>query len=261
MTSGENIIKIGLIVLSITIITVLLIKRFVYFRPITEFLPYKNTYQDISEGNLHGWFIGNKGNHPTVLICHGNAGNISHKQSLIDCIADLGYSVMIFDYSGYGRSRGIPSELQLYQDASIFTEMLLEFTNINNIILYGESIGAPVAAYIARKYQINTLIIDSGLPSIKKYIKSRFSFLGSLLGFLFSEFNTESYLHGYKGNLLVMHSLTDEIIPYIITDVMRANATEVIIIKGTHNNRIIPWDKVDTFIKNKQNLYKYKRNE
>lgn len=245
----ENLIKIGLVVLVIIVIAVLLIKRFVYFQPSTEFMRYNNTYQDISEGNLHGWFVGKKENRPTVLICHGNGGNISHRQSLIDSITDLGYSVMIFDYSGYGRSRGIPSEAQLYHDVSVFTEMLMEFVDKQNIILYGESIGAAVAAYAARKYQINTLIIDSGLPSIKKYIKARFSFLGALLGFLFSEFNTEIYLQGYNGRSLVMHSPTDEIIPYIITDVMRANATEVINIKGTHNNRTIPWDQVDSFIK------------
>ena len=131
-----------------------------------------------------------------------------------------------------------------------FTDILLQFTDKNNIILYGESIGAPVAAYIARKYQIDTLIIDSGLPSVKKYIKSRFSVLGSLLGFLFLEFNTVEFLSGYNGNLLVMHSPMDEIIPYIITDEIRSYAKEVINIQGTHNNRIINWEKVDLFIKN-----------
>ena len=247
----ENIVKSSLIFLSIIIIAMLLIKRFVYFKPTSDLLSYKESYKDISEGNLHGWFVGPKGNHPTVLICHGNGGNISHRQYLIDPLSEMGYSVMIFDYSGYGQSKGIPSEKQLYHDASIFTNMLLEFTDKKNIILYGESIGASVAAYIARKYQINTLIIDSGLPSIKKYIKNKFNVLGSLVGFIFSEFNTEDYLKGYKGRTLVLHSTSDEIIPYIITDVIRDNATEVINIQGSHNNRIIPWDKVDSFIKNK----------
>ena len=250
----ENILKAFLIVLVVMMISTLLIKRFVYFQPSAEFLPHKNTYQDISEGNLHGWFVGKKENKPTVLIFHGNAGNISHRQSLIDPLSEIGYSVMIFDYSGYGRSRGIPSENQLYQDASIFTNMLLEFTDKNNVILYGESLGAPIAAHIARKYQINTLIIDSGLPSIKKYIKSRYSFLGELFGFIFNEFNTEDYLKGYKGRILIMHSPTDETIPYTITDIMRENATEVINIQGSHNNRIIPWDRVNQFIKNNKSL-------
>ena len=120
----ENIIKICLITTVVIIITVLLIKRFIYFQPSNEFIPYKETYQDISEGNLHGWFIGEKGN-KTVLICHGNGGNISHRQYLIEPLTKLGYSVLIFDYSGYGRSRGIPSETQFYHDASVFYRYII----------------------------------------------------------------------------------------------------------------------------------------
>jgi pimeloyl-ACP methyl ester carboxylesterase len=244
----ENLIKIALVIFGILLICVLIIKRFVYFKPSSEFLPYSETYQDISEGNLHGWFIGEKGN-KTILICHGNSGNISHRQSIIDPLVELGYSVLIFDYSGYGRSRGIPSESQFYQDASVFTNILLEFTNIDNIVIYGESIGAPVAAYIARKYGIKTLIIDSGLPSIKKFINYQYGILGKIIGFIFPEFNTEAFLNGYNGNVLVMHSPTDETIPYTITDKIRENAKEIINIQGTHNQRMIPWNKVNTFIK------------
>jgi pimeloyl-ACP methyl ester carboxylesterase len=250
----ENIIKICLVIISIAAVIVLLIKRFIYFKPTNEFIPYNNTYTDISEGNLHGWFIGKKENRPTILICHGNDGNISHRQSIIDSMTNIGYSVMIFDYSGYGRSIGIPSESQLYKDASVFTEMLMKFVDKQNIILYGESIGSAVATYIAIKYDINTLVIESGLPSIKKYIKGHYNFLGKMFGFLFNEFNTDIYLQAYKGRSLIIHSLVDENIPYMITDVMRANATEVINIKGTYNNRKIPWDKVDIFIKQKSLL-------
>ena len=165
-------------------------------------------------------------------------------------MTELGYSVLIFDYSGYGRSRGIPSESQLYRDASIFMEILMDFTSKDNIVCYGESIGAPIAAYIARKYRINTLIIDSGLPSIKKYIQAHFSFIGNIFGFFFSEFDTVSFLKGFTGSTLVMHSPSDEIIPYMITDEIRLNSKQTINIKGTHNNRNIPWNKVDEFIKN-----------
>ena len=244
----ENFIKICLMVLSVLIIAVLLIKRFVYFQPSLEFLPYKENYQDIYEGNLHGWFVGEKGN-KTILLCHGNSGNISHRQYLIDSLSDLGYSVLIFDYSGYGRSKGVPSETQMYHDASVFTDILLGFTDKNNVILYGESIGAPVAAYIARKYSIKILILDSGLPSIKKYVKSCFGVLGSSMGFIFSEFDTVSFLKGYKGSTLVMHSVNDEIIPYITSDDVRLYAKDVINMKGTHNDRIIEWDKLNDFIK------------
>lgn len=239
--------KFILILIVIIIISILLIKRFIYFSPDKTFLPYNTErYKDVSINNLHGWFI--EGGPKIVIICHGNAGNISHRQHLIDSIYDLGYSVLIFDYSGYGKSQGIPSETQLYKDASLFINMMLEKTNKDNLIMYGESIGAPIAAYIARKYQINTLIIDSGLPSIKKFMKSKFGVIGSLLGFIFPEFDTESYLNGYTGRTLLMHSPTDEVIHINSIEILKMYATQFISIHGTHNSRVIPWNKVKQFI-------------
>ena len=245
----ENIYKLSLFTLTIVFISVLLIKRFVYFHPSTDFIPYKENYQDISEGNIHGWFIKGK-NDKVILFCHGNGGNISHRQKQIDSLNNLGYSVLIFDYSGYGRSRGIPSEAQFYHDASAFASILMKQYDKNNIILYGESIGSSVAAYIVRKYNLPILIIESGLPSIKKYIYSKSRLIAALVGFIFPEFNTESYINGYKGKILVLHSISDEIISYETTDYMRSLATRSITLQGSHNNKSIPWDQVDHFIKN-----------
>jgi hypothetical protein len=246
MLTYENLIKLSLIIIAIIVISILLIKRFMYFRPSSNFIPYKESYQDISEGNLHGWFLqGN--NNIVILYCHGNAGNISNRQPHIDNLNDMGYSVLIFDYGGYGRSKGIPSESQFYHDASVFMRILLKTYNKKNIVLYSESIGTPVAAHIALKYKINTLIIDSGLPSIKKYIRNKIGFLG-WLSFLFPEFDTEKYLKNYTGKILVMHSPTDEIIPYKITNIVRSYATHSIDLQGTHNNHNIPWNEVDMFI-------------
>ena len=246
MIKPENLIKILLMLVVGLIVVTLIIKRFVYFKPSSIFIPYKETYKDITEGNLHGWYVQGT-NDKVILVCHGNGGNISHRQDIIDELNKLGYSVLIFDYSGYGRSSGVPSEEQLYRDASVFLEELIKKHKKENIVLYGESLGAAVASYIGRKYQINTLIIDSGLPSIKKYIKGKYGIL-KIFSFLFNEFDTEKYVDGYKGRVLVMHSLEDEIIPFNIINNLRNLCTEFIEIKGTHNNRNIPWEKVDKFI-------------
>lgn len=246
MLKYETFIKILLIILSIIIITILLIKRFLYFTPSSVFIPYKEHYQDISEGNVHGWFVQGS-NNKVVIICHGNSGNISHRQQLIDSLNQMGYSVIIFDYSGYGNSRGVPSEPQFYQDASVFANIAMRQFDRNNIIVYGESIGAPVAVHLARKYGFNTIIIDSGLPSIKKYIKGKIPFL-SFMSFLFPEFDTEKFLRGYSGNVLFMHSLDDEVIPYDITEIIRTYSTKILNIQGSHKDRIIPWNEVNKFI-------------
>jgi pimeloyl-ACP methyl ester carboxylesterase len=247
----EIIIKLSFIILAILITGVLLVKRYVYFRPSREFLPFKqdslkNNIEELYEGDLHGWFLRGK-NSQVILFCHGNAGNISHRQEIILSLHQLGYSVLIFDYSGYGKSSGIPSEKQLYHDANRFMQILLINYKVKDIIPYGESMGAPVALHIALKYQTPKVIIDSGLPSIRKIIQHKYSFI-SFLSFIFSEFNTEEYLFAYKGKLLVMHSMQDEIIPYATIQNIKSRADQFINIEGTHNNRIIPWDKVNYFL-------------
>lgn len=66
---------------------------------------------------LDAWFIAAPQARGAALILHGNAGNMSHRMDTIAMFHRLGYSVLIFDYRGYGRSSGRPSEAGLYRDA------------------------------------------------------------------------------------------------------------------------------------------------
>lgn len=240
-------LKLILIGVTLLFILILVVKRFAYFRPTYEFMAPIDTYQDIYEGNLHAWYkSGTSGK--VILFCHGNAGNLSYRQNKLIEFTKMGHGVLIFDYSGFGHSKGVPNEQLCYNNASRFVELLKQQGyKYEDIIPYGESMGAAVAAHIARKYNLSSLIIESGLPSIKDLIKHWHSML-SIFSVIFSEFDTVSYLNGYKGKTLVMHSIEDEIIPYPVTEQMRKLATETIDIKGFHNDPQIPWDKIKVFI-------------
>jgi fermentation-respiration switch protein FrsA (DUF1100 family) len=240
-------INILLVFIAIIFIIVLLIKRFVYFRPSYSFLPPKINFQDINIGNLHGWF--KKGETKTVVIfCHGNAGNLSYRQDKLIEICKMGHSALIFDYSGFGQSKGIPSEQLCYSNADSFFNFLKEsgFSN-ENIVPYGESLGASVAVYLARKYNLPKVIVESGLPSISCFFK-KWRYL-SFLKFLFTEFNTISFLKGYKGESLILHSVEDEVVPYDLISELKSEASVFIDMKGGHNNPQIPWDEIEKFLK------------
>lgn len=239
-------LKILLVVTVILFIVVLVVKRFAYFRPSFTFKPPKENFQDLYEGNLHAWFREGKGN-TVILFCHGNGGNLTDRQDKLLELLKTGHSVLIFDYSGYGHSKGVPNEQLCYNNACRFVDMLRQ-QGYTTIIPYGESMGGAVAAYIARKYNTPKLIIESGLPSIKDVIKSRSKFLGILLGCIFNEFNTVKYLDGYKGESLVLHSKDDEVIHYHSTKKMRELATNTVDMSGTHNHPDIPWETVRQFI-------------
>ena len=160
----------------------------------------------------------------------------------------MGHSVLIFDYSGYGQSRGVPNEQVCYANADIFLNYLLrKGYNKENIIPYGESLGGAVASYTARKYNLNKVIIENGLPGIRYLISYWYPRL-AFLGFIFDEFNTVSYLTGYKGKSLVLHCVNDEIIPIQIVEKVKNVCTTFVPMEGTHNNPVIPWKSISDFI-------------
>ena len=81
-------------------------------------LSYEDIYFKTRDNKLlNGWFIPNKNAKLTLLFCHGNAGSISHRLEKILIFHNQGLNVFIFDYRGYGRSQGSPSERGLYKDS------------------------------------------------------------------------------------------------------------------------------------------------
>ena len=246
---GENLLKISLVIIVFIFIILMLIKRFVYFRPSSQFKTTKEVYKVVKYDNLHTWLLENNKSDKIVLLCHGNAGNISDQENRINNLYNIGYSVLVFDYSGFGKSSGVPSEQQLYNDVSTIVSILRQQYNPNQIILYGQSLGASVATYAARRYSIPTLILESPLPSVKILIENKYP-LGKLYSFLFPEFDIGSYLLGYKGKSLIMHSPTDEMIPYKSITHLLHICTQHIPMDGSHNNPIIPWSQIKNFIEN-----------
>ena len=75
--------------------------------------------------NLSAWYVPARDERGVVLFCHGNAGNISHRLDSIRIFHDLGLSVLIFDYRGYGKSEGSPTEEGTYLDAESAWEYLV----------------------------------------------------------------------------------------------------------------------------------------
>ena len=240
-------LKIVIIVFAILFIITLVIKRFAYFRPSYEFMSPKDNYTDVFEGNLHAWYKQGPSS-KVILFCHGNAGNLTMRQDKLIELSKMGHSVLIFDYSGFGQSRGVPNEQMCYANADVYLNYLLrKGYSKENIIPYGESMGASVASYIARKYNLPKVIIENGLPGIRYLIRNWYPRL-FFLSYLFDEFHTVSYLTGYRGKALVMHCVNDEIVPIQCVKDMKELAYKFIVMEGNHNNPVIPWKEIETFL-------------
>jgi pimeloyl-ACP methyl ester carboxylesterase len=237
-------INILLVIVTLIFLIVLLIKRFLYFRPSFEYMAPRDAFQDIQEGNIHAWYkSGTSGK--VILFCHGNFGNLTQRQEKLMKLSENSNSVLIFDYSGFGQSKGIPSEQLCYSNASMFVELLLRKGYLKeNIIVYGESLGGAVAAHVARKYGLEKIILESTFTSMKDIVKKKLFFFSVF----FPEFPTDEFLTGYKGKILVLHSVEDEIIPYNSMGKIISLATKHFPMTGSHNNPVIPWEEVRKFV-------------
>ena len=179
-------------------------------------LDYERVSLTTSDGvALDAWFVPAEEDGPVVLFCHGNAGNISHRLDTIRIFNEIGFGVLIFDYRGYGRSEGSPCEEGTYRDAEAAWEYLTAERSVppNRIILFGRSLGGPVAAYLATRHDPAALIVESAFTSIPDIGAAAYPFLPVRLISRY-DYPTETYVSQAGCPVLVIHSPSDEMIPF-----------------------------------------------
>lgn len=164
---------------------------------------------------IHGWFVSTPGARGTLLFFHGNAGNISHHLDSLKIFYDLGLSCLIIDYRGYGRSGGAVSEQGTYLDAEAAWNYLVETRRIpaHQVVVFGRSLGAAIAAYTASRYRPGALILESAFTSVPDMGARLYPFLPVRLLSRFA-YDSRTALRSVACPLLVIHSRDDRTIPF-----------------------------------------------
>lgn len=203
---------------------------------------------EIATGNnetLHAWYVPapQAKAKATILFFHGNAGNISHRMDYLPMFHRLGYNTLIFDYQGYGQSSGSPSELGTYQDASAAWQYLTEVKNIApaEIVLFGESLGGAIAAWLAAKENPGLLVLTSAFTSVPDMAEKIYPFLPVRLIARF-DYNTLASLQSITNPVFVAHSPQDELVPFEHGQRLYQAAAEpkqFLELQGGHNNGFI----------------------
>lgn len=178
------------------------------------------TYEDLrlktADGvDLHGWYVPAARARGTVLLLHGNAGNISHRLDTLQMFHRLGYSTLIIDYRGYGNSGGTPSEVGSYRDGEAAWRYLTEQRHIPpcRLVVFGESLGGAVAAWLSARHKPVALVIASGFTSVPDLGQQLYPYLPMrwLAGI---HYNTREYLRAVAAPVLIAHSPEDDIVPF-----------------------------------------------
>ena len=150
-----------------------------------------------------------------MLIFHGNAGNITHRDFLLRGFHTLGYSTLLIDYHGYGKSEGTPTEKNLYRDGKAALAWLSKEKNRKpeEIVLFGKSLGSGVAIELASQDTFKGVILESAFTSIVAVARSHFPyncFPVSLM--LFDRFDNNTKIRTIHTPVLIRHGTEDTII-------------------------------------------------
>ena len=191
---------------------------------------------------LHGWWVPG-GDAGTVLLFHGNAGNISHRLDYLRMFNRLGYAVLIIDYRGFGRSTGSPSEQGTYRDANAAWNWLTATRGVKaqDIVIAGESLGGAVASWLAAEQTPRAVLLMSTFTSVPDLAAQLYPLLPVRLIARFS-YDSRANLGRIKAPVLIAHSREDEIVPFSHGEALYAAAGEpkqFLELTGGHNSGFV----------------------
>lgn len=185
---------------------------------------------------------------PVMIFAHGNGELADFWTDQFGMVQSWGWGVLLYEYPGYGRTPGKPSEATIRRSALRVYDWAASDPRVDpgRIVAYGRSLGGSVASYLAATRPVAGLILESAFTSV-----------GPLAaGYLVPKwlvrdpFDNLSALRHYRGPLLVLHGRADDLVPF---EHGRALASavpgaEFHALPCGHNDCPRPWDLIRSFL-------------
>jgi fermentation-respiration switch protein FrsA (DUF1100 family) len=189
-------------------------ERGLWETPAAAGLPFEDLEIETEDGErLHGWLLRAQGSLlGQILLCHGNAGNIGDRVAHASLLVGAGFDVALFDYRGYGRSTGKPSEEGTYEDArAVLRTLLRAGSDPASLIVLGESLGGAVALQLALESPPRGLILQSAFTSVRDVARRHYPFIPTIA--VPDAYPSLRRIPGLRTPLLVIHGDRDPIVP------------------------------------------------
>ncbi|NJO43729.1 MAG: alpha/beta hydrolase [Cyanobacteria bacterium CRU_2_1] len=215
----------------------------------TDFdLAYEEVWLPVAKGErMHGWWIPANGSETgTLLYLHGNGINIGANVEHANRYHQLGFSVLLMDYRGYGRSEGeFPNEVRVYQDARRMWEYLTQERQIpaDRIFVYGHSLGGAIAIELMQTYpDAAGLIVESSFTSVRNAVERTTSFGIFPIDLLLTQrFESIDKVASLQLPVLFIHGTSDSRIPSDMSELLYAATPEpkqLYLVPGADHNNV-----------------------
>ena len=172
---------------------------------------------------------------------------MAHRLDSIELFSQLGLNCFVFDYRGYGRSQGKPTEQGTYSDATAAYRWLTEVQKIPpmNIIIFGRSLGGSIAAHLASKVGARALVIESAFTSYADIGQELHPYIPVRLFAMF-RYATIDYIRDLNCPIMIIHGRNDQYIPFEFGRRLYQAAKEpkqFVELAGGHNDAFILSDR------------------
>lgn len=187
--------------------------------PAEHDMAYDDLYLSVPRGQVHGWWIPAASvDAPVVLYFHGNSSNIGDSLSRSQRFYQWGYSTLLVDYRGYGRSPGpFPHEQQLYEDAAAIWDYLMQQRAVSpkQLVLFGHSLGSAIAFQLASEHPtVAGVIAESSFTNMRAMVKHKLRIvLPPLSQLLTQEFDSLARVRSLPVPVLLIHGTADTEVP------------------------------------------------
>lgn len=163
---------------------------------------------------IAAWYVPRAGAKASLIFCHGNAGNISDRLESVAVFHRADYNVLLFDYRGYGRSEGRPTEEGTYRDAEAAWAFLVndKGQSSDRIVLFGRSLGGAVAIDLAKRRTPAALVVESSFTNLLDIGRLHYPLLPVrwLLSYRYDSLGKVPHIGCPK---LFIHGVEDSLIP------------------------------------------------
>ena len=173
---------------------------------------------------LHAWVARSASARATLVWSHGNAGNIAGRADVLLALASHGFDVLAYDYRGYGKSQGRPSEAGVYLDAAAaFDSERARGIPPSRIVCFGESLGGAVSIRLAIERPCAAVVVVSTFTSLRELARIHYGRLAFLAG---ARFDSAALVGRLSVPFFALHGDRDTIVPYALGEQLFALARE-----------------------------------